>query len=85
MSHRLDKDQCVQSWYDPDAVLNLLLRDLDQMAVLFLGSHLRKSVSCHPDVFLDLVQHQPQPRIFLQHAEYQILADVTDMGSEGNL
>ena len=70
---RLDQDEAVQVDDVLDAVLDLGLGDLYQLAVLLLLQHRVDAVGRHPGVLLDLRQGDPRLRVLDQHPRYQVL------------
>lgn len=54
LDHALDEDERVELWHGADAVVHLLLGDLDQHAILLLGGQRVQLVAGHPVVELDL-------------------------------
>lgn len=69
----LDEDEAVQVDDVLDAVLDLGLCDLDELAVLLLLEHGVHAVCRHPGVLLDLRQGDPSLRVLDQHPRHQVL------------
>ena len=68
----LDKNKGVQFWYRLDAVLHLVLCDLNEAAIALLLHHGVDAIPGDPGVDLDVLQLDPVPRVLDEHLLNQV-------------